>query len=362
MDYHKFTLEDFVLDKKFRQWVLTPDQEINLFWEHWINQYPEKVELLKEARTLLLQLPENKHLLHDEEENQLWELIDARITREEAAPETVRKVIPLNAAAILHRRQTKKKFFRSYSQTSKWVASILLLLSIGLACYVAYYNQQSATPPEMITKENPWGQRSTIYLSDGTEVLLNAGSQLRYYQEFTPRDRVVELQGEAFFKVAKDASRPFKVKTGDVITRAVGTSFNVLAYHPENVEVSLVTGKVAVRHQDTISGADSVFLEPGESAGYDSKTGLTKSHFDPKKVLSWKEGIIYFDHADEKTVFNTLEKWYGVKISRVNKTAKSWNYTASFDNRSLEHVLMSISFAMDFQYKMNQKSVTIQYN
>jgi ferric-dicitrate binding protein FerR (iron transport regulator) len=295
----------------------------------------------------------------------MWKGISMQISEDEHGIEPGQQVIPLHIPSVQHTQQPIKKVYWSHTRIGKVAASVSILLSLGIAYFFSAF--PTSTPSqlpqaEIIHKENLWGQRSTLLLSDGTEVTLNAGSSIDYDKAFTQHERVIHLQGEAFFQVAEDAQRPFKVKTGEMITQALGTSFNVKAYAQSTVEIALVTGKVSVQRQPTPSSTDTLLLVPGESALYDEQAGFTKSHFDAKKVLSWKDGIIYFDYANEETVLHTLEKWYGVKITVVNATKKEWNYAASFDNRSLEHVLMSISFAMDFQYTIDGKSITIQYN
>ena len=364
MDYQAYTAEDFILDQKFREWVLHPDPESNLFWKTWMAQHPEKVAVIEEARELLLDISSHKHILYNEEEDEMWAGISKQISEEEHAPDSEQKSIPLHATSVPAHPLAKKVSW-THTRIGSIAASVSILLSLGVAYFLSDF--PISTPveipqAEIIHKENPWGQRSTILLSDGTEVTLNVGSSLAYDKAFAPHERVVHLHGEAFFQVAEDARRPFKVKTGNLITQALGTSFNVRAYDSNAIEIALVTGKVSVQRQHMQTRTDALLLVPGESATYDEEAGFTKSHFDAKKVLSWKDGVIYFDYADEKTVFNTLEKWYGVEITVINTTKKEWKYAASFENRSLEHVLMSISFAMDFQYTIDGKSVTIQYN
>lgn len=365
MDYQTYTAEDFILDQKFRQWILNPDQESNAFWEAWLVQHPEKAGVIEDARELLLEISSHTHILYDKEEDEMWKGISKQISEEEDAINPGQPVISLYIPSEHDTQQLVKKVYWSHTRIGKIAASVSIFLSLGMAYFFSTFS--TSTPvtlrqAEIIHKENPWGQRATLLLSDGTEVTLNAGSSIDYDKVFGQHERVIQLEGEAFFQVAEDAHRPFKVKTGDLITQALGTSFNVKAYTQSTVEIALVTGKVSVQRQPTQTSTDTLLLVPGESALYDEQAGFTKSHFDAKKVLSWKDGIIYFDYADEETVLHALEKWYGVEITVVNATKKEWNYAASFDNRSLEHVLMSISFAMDFQYTIDGKSITLQYN
>lgn len=360
MNYRKYTVEDFVLDPWFRKWVLRPDKETNLFWNTWIEKHPEKVPLLKEARVLLLHLPQVNHALNEKEIDELWHAIDYSMEEGTSASTPVQKVIPLHATATLERHTHVKERQWDHHTLGRVAASVLIILSFCLSYFLA--NEEVVVVlPTLVNKETAWGQRSTIFLSDGTEVKLNAGSSIAYYKGFTENERVVTLHGEAFFTVVKDAKRPFRVFTGDIVTEALGTSFNVQAYDADQVKVALVTGKVAVDNIGKERDQQSVILYPGQEAHYQSEKGILKHDFDPKRVLSWKEGVIYFRDADEATVFNTLEQWYGVKIRKTNHSAKVWDYTASFHHQSLEHVLMSVGYAMDFEFEINEKSIVIQY-
>lgn len=109
----------------------------------------------------------------------------------------------------------------------------------------------------------PRGETFKVVLSEGTEVFLNSDSRLAYPTVFKGKERVVSLEGEAYFKVAKDAAHPFIVKSGNLQIRVLGTEFNVRSYSPTDVRVTLITGKVAV--SDTC-GVHSVEMVPGQSA------------------------------------------------------------------------------------------------
>ena len=108
----------------------------------------------------------------------------------------------------------------------------------------------------------PRGETFKVVLSEGTEVFLNSDSRLAYPTVFKGKERVVSLEGEAYFKVAKDAAHPFIVKSGNLQIRVLGTEFNVRSYSPTDVRVTLITGKVAV--SDTC-GVHSVEMVPGQS-------------------------------------------------------------------------------------------------
>lgn len=356
MGYRNYAVEDFVLDPQFRKWVLNPDEELDHFWKGWLAEHPEKADFLREARELINDLSGLKNSMDDQSVDTLWQSIEDQI---DSGPFLVRsreKVISLPATPPPRRGK-----ILSYQNAGKLAASVLIFFCIGLSLYLAK-REGAISLPELVKHENSFGKRSTIFLSDGTEVILNAGSSIEYFKAFSANERRVELKGEAFFKVARDAQRPFKVISGGIITEALGTSFNVQAYNPELIKIALVTGKVSIdKVKKGLQATKMMILHPGEEAQYSLDSGLAKRKFEPKDILSWTEGIIFFKNAKEFEVINTLERWYGVKIEKRNQSKKEWDYTASFKNQSLEHVLMSIGYAMDFEFEINQKSVLVKY-
>jgi transmembrane sensor len=355
MDYRKYTAEDFALDPYFRKWVLHPNKGTDMFWEEWLTKHPEKTHLVKEGRDLVLNLTGIKDSMSDREIDMLWHSIDYQVSNGSSSAEPRQKVIPLNAVVF-----TDQGKAGNYQKIGKLTASVLIIFCIGLSLYLAK-KEEIIIPPTLVKHENSWGKKSTIFLSDGTEVILNSGSSIEYYKGFSENERNVKLHGEAFFKVARDNQKPFKVISGEVITEVLGTSFNIKAYDPDLVKVAVVTGKVSVDKVEKDRQTERITLSPGEEAQYKVNRGFVKNDFDPKDILSWTKGIIYFRNASEAEVINSLERWYGVKIEKLNESKKEWDYTASFKNQSLEHVLISIGYAMDFDFKIDRKSIVLAY-
>ncbi len=213
-----------------------------------------------------------------------------------------------------------------------------------------------------ITKENPAGQKSTIYLEDGSKVILNAASALTYPEHFTATERNLVLKGEAFFEVTKDARRPFTVVANGIATTALGTSFNINAFEEENnVSIALASGKVKVVGRNENNEYHE--LNPGECITYHKQeNNFEKGTFEPHELLSWKEGIIYFHDADFQQITNKLSKWYGVNFTVENLPGQSWKYTGEFNNENLENVLMSISYAKKFDFAINDNTVKIVFH
>jgi transmembrane sensor len=246
---------------------------------------------------------------------------------------------------------------------TKIAASLLLLVSVWYV-FQKFDQEQQAVSIEISTveKQNLAGQKSKIYLPDGSVVWLNAESKITFPEKFADEKREIHLSGEAFFDVIKNPDQPFIVKSGNVSTTVLGTSFNVRVFDDEPaMSVALESGKVKVVIDDS-NATPALFLEPGESIKYRKEEGLAvKEKFDREQLLSWKDGIIVFKDADLEEIFNTLARWYGVKFTIKNKINEEWTYTGSFDNETLENVLRSISYTKEFTYAINQKSINIQF-
>jgi len=157
----------------------------------------------------------------------------------------------------------------------------------------------------------PRGETFKVVLSEGTEVFLNSDSRLAYPTVFKGKERVVSLEGEAYFKVAKDTEHPFIVKSGNLQVRVLGTEFNVRSYSPTDVRVTLITGKVAV--SDTC-GVHSVEMRPGQSAQLSSNGTLVVDEVDIESFLYWKEGFFYFDDVALVDMMKEIGRWYNIDI------------------------------------------------
>jgi ferric-dicitrate binding protein FerR (iron transport regulator) len=220
------------------------------------------------------------------------------------------------------------------------------------------------SPVAMIEKINPSGQKSKIFLPDGSEVWLNAESKIAYPEIFSDSIRKVTLNGEAFFSVIKDPEKPFIVQAGKVSTTVLGTSFNIYAYNNEpGTYIALQSGKVKVDISNE-HGHQELYLEPGEGISYDKFSHETiKEEFDEELQLGWKDGIIKFDDANVDDVFNTLSRWYGVEFEIKNNKNESWTYEGTYEDEVLDNVLKGISFTKSFSYKfVNPKYVIVELN
>lgn len=239
----------------------------------------------------------------------------------------------------------------------------VITLALGLGYFMLQYDSATNADPqvaEMVIKYNPPGRKSRINLPDGSVVWLNADSKLSYQKGFTDSLRLLELEGEAFFEVSKDKNRPFIVQSGNVSTQALGTSFNIKFYNDEeDIEVSLLTGKVSVTTTD--SAVDRLYyLEPYEELSITrANSKVTKREMSGNGVTAWKDNILRFEGASFEEVMASLQRWYGVTIDASGYGAKDWKYNSEFQNQSLERVLTRMGYSQGFGFTIDNKLIKI---
>lgn len=166
------------------------------------------------------------------------------------------------------------------------------------------------------TISTPRGGQYQVSLSDGTKVWLNAASSIRFPVIFTGTTRKVEITGEAYFEVEKNAKMPFMVKAGESQVEVLGTHFNVNAYSDEAaIRTSLLEGSVKV----SLGNGPVEYLQPGQQSGI-SKDGKIRiyDHVDMEEVMAWKDGRFQFKSADLSTILRQISRWYDVDIEYRN--------------------------------------------
>jgi ferric-dicitrate binding protein FerR (iron transport regulator) len=212
-------------------------------------------------------------------------------------------------------------------QLAKQAGINVLKLDSGTVAY------QAAGKPSDLTGEliyntlvNPRGSRVvTLALTDGTKVWLNAGSSIRYPAFFIGGSRKVQVTGEAYFEIAKNAHQPFSVEEKGMTIAVLGTSFNVNGYDDEPFsKTTLVEGKVNVNY-----GKVGALLEPGMQAevyrGPNADNQVPAIKVGPANVeqaLAWKNGLFAFSDADLPTVMRQLSRWYNVNVKYEGEIPK----------------------------------------
>ncbi|MDN5213251.1 FecR domain-containing protein [Fulvivirgaceae bacterium BMA12] len=349
--YENYALEDFLADDFFIQWVKNPRPESEYFWKSWLAKHPEKTAIITRAKTIVSSVNYKNHQVPSEDEY----------------IETLEKIHKTYLQKTLQKETGTKRYFRSLL---KYAASIMLLIATGSLGWILYdkYNStrlsdRNNQPTEYRTKATDKGQKSTVVLADGSAVKLNAQSQIRFPEKFEPHVREVFLEGEAFFDVKEDAERPFIIRTGEITTKVLGTSFNIKANpNGHKIQVTVVSGKVQVNSgaKDQDASLTSAVLLPSEMLTfYPAEEKIVKEKVATHDFVAWKDGILVFKKATFKEVISELEAWYGVEIS-VNEIPADRRFSGEFNKMSLESVLKGIGFSLGFEYVIEGKTVKIR--
>lgn len=207
-----------------------------------------------------------------------------------------------------------------------------------------YYQEVSAA----------YGTRTNVDLPDGTTVILNSGSSLRFSSLFSKDDtRRVELRGEGYFEVAKDTERPFIVNAGRIDIKVLGTQFNVNAYDVEpDISIALVEGEVAIGKANSKFSNNIMTLKPTQLARFNTaeNTIYKETSITLEKHIGWVEGRLIFEDDPIRTVVSRLEKWYGVDVKLDDEDLLNYRFTGTFVNESLEGVLEAFSLTSPLTY------------
>jgi transmembrane sensor len=237
----------------------------------------------------------------------------------------------------------------------KVAAAALLIISAGILFYSQrkVYNSLEQAEISFVKHAVPKGKVLHLSLSDGSQVWLNAETKFQYPEKFSSGDREVYLEGEAFFEVKKDPSRPFKIHSGKLTTTVLGTSFNIKSYGTDDVnEVAVITGKVSVSRTDADNRSSEVMLQPGQKAVLTKSTGnLSKELFtDMSHYTSWRNGKLIFENTPIDDVVSSLERYYNIEIILESDALQSCRVTATFDPMPLEKAMYLLSYTLSAEY------------
>lgn len=233
------------------------------------------------------------------------------------------------------------------------------------------YKGSGVTENEIMynTLGTPRGGQYRLMLPDGSKVWLNAVSSIRYPTAFTGKERVVEITGEAYFEVAKDATHPFKILVhkeeplspgdeagvGDMEISVLGTHFNVNAYNDEpNIKTTLVEGSVKVTRDK-----QNVVIKPGEQTELNKSGTLKIIHdADIDEAVAWRNGLFEFQDADLQSILRQVMRWYDVEVDYQGNIPERFFTAIISRDKTLTGVLEILKLS-DIDYKLDGKKLVI---
>lgn len=204
-----------------------------------------------------------------------------------------------------------------------------------------------------LTLEVPAAGTYSVVLSDGTTVWLNAASTLEYPDQFASDERRVKLVGEAFFQVAKDAKKPFRIEVENSLIEVLGTSFNVNAYQKE-INTSLVEGKVKI-----ISHGREAYLSPGNEAII-SADNIQVQPADIQKNTAWQRGEFLLDGSSFEEIISQISRWYNVDFVNAENISLDYRFNGTLSRESrLSEVLKLLAYTTNRKFEIDGRHILI---
>lgn len=231
------------------------------------------------------------------------------------------------------------------------IAASLLVGVVAYSLWMASRDVAGETAPEMMVYETAKGQKRKLRLEDGSVVMLNALSRVVLPRQFGDSLRVVEAEGEVFFEVSPDASRPFVVQSPHFTTRVLGTSFNIKAGKKGITSVAVASGKVEVHPRHSTGRFAPIALTANMQASYKPWKNTWKvGEADLETILAWKDNTIIFENTALIMAIEVLENWYDVRILLENEGLAKCRVTGKYQNENLENVLESFGYILGLDY------------
>lgn len=259
-------------------------------------------------------------------------------------------------------RRMNTKFVRPFGRM--WMRYVAVVALVGLIAYFSYRQGEGNLREALADIEvvAPLGSQAQMRLPDGTLVMLNAGSCMKYAQDFGVDNREVNLVGEGYFEVAHNEERPFYVRSENLLVKVLGTKFNFRDY-PEDrrVIVSLLEGKVALRNQ--IRQEADRCLMPDERVILDKQDGTMKieSIEQIKADVGWRQGMLSFDEVLLPEVIQTLERNYNVRITLETDSLAAYRFYGTFHRaeQNIKDVLEALAATGKIHYMLKGNDVIL---
>lgn len=318
-------INDFLEDESFENWVYQKNGTDINFWEFWIANNPDKSDLVKSAKDLILGISFKNNNVSEEKVALEWQKLQAKIKAKEAKPK--QKVILLKKVSI--------------------AATILIIVTTGF-----YFLDKNSK----ITHKTHYGEILKVKLQDGSDVTLNSNSSLSYYKNDS---RKVWLSGEAFFKVDKKkaTNAKFWVITPDLSIQVYGTAFNVNA-KKKKTDVFLEEGDIWL----SLKNGETKQMLPGNYISYSAKENRVLEDKDIENSslkTSWKDGTLLFEKLSLEKAMEKLKESYGYSVVFKDDKAKNTLITGAVPLTNIDICIEAIEKSVDVTIIKKDNSLII---
>jgi transmembrane sensor len=357
MNAEKMTIEELLSDESFINYCKGVSPCDIAFWENYLQENPDKALLVEDAKEKYIQLF-NALALAD---------------LEEQADRLENSLVQKEGTLVIEMEKFEKQKRGNVLPLLLRITAAAIIVA-GLFVTINYF---VASRGNIKTYAAVYGERKNIQLPDGSVVTLNAGSSIKINEKYGLTLRDVYLEGEAFFEVKHDSTRPFIVHTPAMDVKALGTAFNVKAYlNEKNTETSLISGLVEVTLKE--NNNLKMLLYPNQKIEWQNgntnklysnlNTGKKDSPLTdslPKKLvltstgdikeIAWKENKLIFDDEEFKDIAILLERWYGAKINFKDTAICHYRFTGTYEKEDLNTVLDYLKESRSFNYTIEQE-------
>ncbi len=365
-NYRAFTIDDFVWDDDFRNWVLHPDVDSNIYWRNWINANPDRFSVINAAKEIVLSLKSEIAPLSGKDKQTMIDVVLSGIH-----PSIVSK-------SVTERSTTS---FRSLRIRYFSVAASIVFL-IAFAFWLNSSNNVSITCSELVKNAegdlfeqvNNTDTPMVIRLDDGSMITLEKDARISRVKSFHKyREREIYLSGEAFFEVSRDVKKPFFVYAGGLVTKVLGTSFRIRSYdNEEKATVEVKSGLVAVYSMNDVKSeklnvqnrkVNTLLLTPNLKADYYRENEKLIASIVDKPVITAEKKVEYrFVEISLSDVFDRISTGYGIEVIYDKKILGSRTLTANLEKLDLYQKIEVICKVTNARYEIIDGKIVLHHS
>lgn len=343
MFYSKFKTEDFIADEYFIQWVKSPNEASNEFWNAWLSTHPEQKESILKAKEFITLLDLDERKVPEGKFLELWQNIAKATAFNE----------PVHLSVAEESSQSAHRF--SFSWIYRAAAAILV-------CALSFWGYKVYDQSRLISISTAFGESRTLFLPDSTKVTLNANSSLRYFKsDFDSHQRKVTLNGQAFFAVTHQPTHEnFKVYTDELQVEVLGTRFDVNSRRG-TTKVILEEGKVRLDIDTENQKPQSLIMKPGDLVEVAGNTNaISRTVVNTSDYLSWRNNRIEFIGSSLEEIGLWLEDNYGYEVVFEEEELKNRKFTGSSSSDDLSELFQKLVKVFDLEITQNGTKIILR--
>lgn len=328
MNQFNISVESLAADDSFQKYCLAPEPKDVEYWDKWLTENKEHHSIFIAAKEVVNNL---SFQLSKEEVQTEFNLFQKNISSKEEKPTPI---------------------IQSHRTIPTWISRIAAVFLLAIMAW-GIWELQSPDLSEIATE---FGKTNSFHLSDGSEVVLNANSKIKFQEEWNSTEtREVWLEGEAFFEVTHAANQPFIVHTQKGDVEVLGTEFNVMQ-RSDDFNVTLVSGKVQLE----LPNQTKINLQPKDQFRIHNQT-INHTQVDVESVTAWRYNKMVFKNASIENIITRLENDFGWQVKLNNQEILKRKINASIPENNPDLLLEALSAIYDLKIKkLNDRNYVIE--